>query len=83
MYNYCISQLLSTVTTGKALVKWLSCKLFCGSSEYPLGKKNKKCIPQEAGKGSDECIDANPAVSQGNAENQQIAGCSELFDFPE
>lgn len=40
-------------------------------------------VSEEAGKGSDECIDADAAVGQGNAENQQIAGSSELFDFSE
>lgn len=40
-------------------------------------------IPEEAGKGSDEGVDADAAVGQGDAENQQIAGRSELFDFSE
>lgn len=40
-------------------------------------------IPEEAGEGSNEGVDANPAVGQGNAEDQQIAGRPELFDFSE
>lgn len=46
-------------------------------------QENPSAIPEEAGKGSNECVDADPTVGQGNAENQQIAGRSELFDFSE
>lgn len=46
-------------------------------------QENLCAIPEEAGEGSDEGVDANPAVGQGDAENQQIAGRPQLFDFAE
>lgn len=50
---------------------------------FYLPGRSREHIPEEAGKGSNECIDAYPTVSQCDAENQQVAGCSEFFDFSE